>query len=164
LQTIFATPFFSLTAPEQGLLPIFGNAAYSWVYFVVVGVISVVVFTWWGYKHHELRSQGARPSTTENADVEEVDTDEVSVSAQNSSRVARNKLQAAIIRQEALNELEEMKKTEPGEDEDEELRRAWDEKQGLAFTKLLLAQRAMETGEDIASILASVEDRNENNE
>lgn len=141
--------------PEQGLLPTFGNAAYSWVYFAVVGVISVVVFTWWGYKHHELRSQGVQPSTQEIADVEEVDTNEALLSAKSSLEVAKHKLHAANLRKEAINELDQMKKTRPSEDEDEEVRRAWDEKQGVVFTKLLLATRGMETGEDVSAILAS---------
>lgn len=135
MQTIFATPFFSFTAPEHGLLPIFGNAAYSWVYFIVVGVISVVVFTWWGYKHHELHSKSAQPSIKEDADVEEVGTNEASLSVKNSLEAAKHKLQAAILRKEAINELDQMKKTRPSEDEDEEVRRAWDEKQGAVFTK-----------------------------
>jgi hypothetical protein len=69
--------------------------------------------------------------------------------------VAKHKLQAAILRKEAINELDQMKKTQPSEDEDEEVRRAWDEKQGAVFTKLPLAQRGMETREDVAAILAS---------
>jgi hypothetical protein len=64
-------------------------------------------------------------------------------------------LQAAILRKEATNELDQMEKTQPSEDEDEEVRRAWDEKQGAVFTELLLAQRGMETREDVAAILAS---------
>jgi hypothetical protein len=73
-------------------------------------------------------------------------------------------LLAAVLRQEAIKEMEQLKKTEPSEDDDAEVRRAWDEKQGFAFTKLFLAQRGMETGEDISGIQASWKDGKEENE
>ncbi len=103
MQTIFSMDFFSVTVPAKGMVPIFNNAVYSWVYFAIVGIISTLVFGWWGYKHHELRSQHRAQGTKERKDDEEVDTDESALASQKSLSASQNKLLAAIVRQAAIN-------------------------------------------------------------
>ncbi len=52
-----------------------------------------------------------------------------------------------------------MKKRRPSPEDEDEVRRTWDREESAAFTKLLVAQRAMETGENVQQLLGSVERR-----
>ena len=54
-------------------------------------------------------------------------------------RHQKKKFLAGHVRQEAIDELDQLNKTRPSEEEDEEVRHIWDEKHNLTFMKLLVA-------------------------
>jgi hypothetical protein len=148
--------FFSVTAPARGLMPVFNNAKYSWFYFLVAGAISLAVFVWWGYKRYAIHSQSIRPDVDAGLNVEAVEAVEALMSAHSNSELMRRKQFASLKRDEHAAELEELNQTRPSGEDDDELRHVWDHKQRVAFTKLLLAQRAMETAEDVDDIFAKL--------
>ena len=145
--------FFSVTAPDSGLMPKLDKARYSWFYFAIAGTVSLAVFGWWGYKRHAIHSRSVRPDMEDHGNE---DADETGMP--NVSERIRCREHAPKILDKANSELEELFGKQPSREEDEEedddAKATLIERTFQLMEVTICASQAIETGEDVDKLIA----------